>query len=128
MPPQQQPLRRRNLKLILIIVIVLLLTVLAFLLWPSVKKRANTSTAKAETSQTLAQNIQFPDTVKNGKLRFFTGSAVAELDMEKLTTRRLSKEFSIPRVVDVKWASKWVLVKSDIPAPEYSVYKNSYSN
>lgn len=57
-------------------------------------------------SEIIARNIRFPSispTSRESKLRYFTGSAFAELDLATQSSVALSKEFVLPSVEQVEW-------------------------
>lgn len=62
-------------------------------------------------SQLLAKNILFPD-IKDDKIRFFTGSAFAELPKDSQVAQRVSREFRFPRVDKVVWLEQGAVIRA----------------
>lgn len=59
----------------------------------------------------VAGNINFPDVSSDGKVRFFTGSAVAELNLDDYSSRSITREFSLPKARSFLWRGNKALVE-----------------
>jgi hypothetical protein len=59
----------------------------------------------------VASNIKFPEPERDNKARFFTGSAVAELDLTNFASKGITREFSLPKALKFYWQGDRALVQ-----------------
>lgn len=106
-----QPNRQRTWKLIMIawvaifVIAVIVVLLVAFAPKNSASK-INQEIIDAYSSQTLARNVRCP--MRQGdtqKIRFFTGTAVAELDINTLRSTRITNEFALAQHLSCDWNS-----------------------
>lgn len=57
-------------------------------------------------SETIGRNVRFPLLTTGRRVRFFTGTAFAEIDLNSLQTRALTPEFDLPPVNEVAWTEQ----------------------
>lgn len=75
------------------------------------------------SSRIIGRNILFPSLVNGNSLRFFTGSAFAEFNLDNFTSRSLTKEFALPTVDQVRWNGNKALIKVEKVSPYDDLYK-----
>lgn len=92
--------------------ILLVITSLLFL-FNQDKPVTITTSFDAYSSATLANNINFPEELPDGNIRFFTGSAVAELNTKTFETKTVTREFSLPTAKAFLWRGLFALVHFD---------------
>lgn len=97
-------LTRKRLLIAFLILGVILITLLAL-------NRGKPKSVKFILSPVLGQNIQFPHYINSNSVRFFTGSAFAEFDLNTNTSKGLTREIELPNVTDIKWNGQLVLFK-----------------
>lgn len=91
----------------------------AFVVFNFIKNRSWTVSLYA--SQVAARNINFPD-LKNGKLRFFTGTAIAELNLQTLNSRSLTREYELPEISTLRWGGEKIVLKAEKLSPNDDLY------
>lgn len=88
----------------IVVAIVFLMVLLSLVLF-----FVNNNRNRLSISPPLATNIQFPYLISSDKLRFFSGSAFAELDTNTFQTKGLTPFYRLPEINTVRWGSNAVL-------------------
>ncbi len=110
----------------LIIVLVVLAGLVAVFVYVSRDEHA--ATVDVFTSQTLAQNIKFPEATTDNNLRFFTGTSVAELSLDSLKTKSITGEVSLPVAIKYLWNNDLALVKFGTIDESHDIYTIAVQN
>ncbi len=117
--------------------IILLAAVVVILVLGSLNKHSKSThtlrllppqTLQLYSSQPMARNLQFVSYVDDNTIRFFTGTAFAEIDLSSLHTKSLTKEFQLAKVVKVAWHNNEALLKLDPIRQSDDLYASASSS